>query len=100
MDPHRKFLNWGIVLKLPEDEQLNVVREWVACHTPADRGYQGANSWLYRRQRLIEKAERLRPQVEKRFAQFQASRSRPVEPDDGPDVWEWLRTHGNRTGNP
>lgn len=87
MDPHRARLNWGLIAKLDQDDQLNEVRAWLDAHGEADPGYQAALRWFTRRQIARERLERLRPRVQRRYAEFLG---RPGAVNHEPDIWDIL----------
>lgn len=69
----KEMLNWGMVARLPEDEQVGTVQAWVEAHGPGDRGFIGAQRWLRRRKRgPRQPSMRLQVNAE-------------------PDVWDYLR---------
>src|SRR4029077_5476271 len=79
------WLDWGRVKALPEDEQIKVVRDWLAEHQPIDLGDPrgaGARRWLERRGAI----ETQKPADPPR----QSQRQEVNVPAEG-DVWERLR---------
>ncbi len=77
------WLDWGQLAKLPDEEQVEIVRMWLASHQPHDKGYPGALRWLSRRDAMFSSARQLADGSEEPKPQRKS-----VEIDG--DVWAYL----------